>query len=199
MWACLLSWRNQKWHRYIVYNSNYLTIETTSPRHLFHNQRTSLSTCCPVQVQHLSMRSFAVSWHNTWAQDPRTSKMHFCGGLKCVPSTLAYLGWCRTTYLFLVCPICMPVCHRPHPVLATSTDVECVFSKGRLVLSHICNWLSVTSTHALMCLGAWSKLGLVHDADIKVAAILPDIIGEEDELRFGWDYMTYDYVVLPKV
>jgi len=43
-----------------------------------------------------------------------------------------------------------------------------------------------------MCLGAWSKLGLVHDADIKVAAILPDIVGEEDELRFGWDYMTYD-------
>jgi len=43
-----------------------------------------------------------------------------------------------------------------------------------------------------MCLGAWSKLGLVHDADIKAAAILPDVVGEEDELRFGWDYMTYD-------
>ncbi|KIK02052.1 hypothetical protein K443DRAFT_97641 [Laccaria amethystina LaAM-08-1] len=75
---------------------------------------------------------------------------------------------------------------------ATSTDVERVFSKGRLVLSHIRNRLSVASTRALMCLGAWSRLGLVHDADIKAAAILPDVVGEEDELKFGWDYTTYD-------
>jgi len=88
--------------------------------------------------------------------------------------------------------ICMPVCHRPHFLLATSTDVEHVFSKGQLVLLHIHNWLSVASTHALMCLGAWSKLGFMHDVDIRAAAILPDIIGEEEELELGWDYITYD-------
>jgi hypothetical protein len=43
-----------------------------------------------------------------------------------------------------------------------------------------------------MCLGGWSKLGLVRDADIKMAAILPDVVGQEDELRLGWDYMSFD-------
>ena len=44
----------------------------------------------------------------------------------------------------------------------------------------------------LMCLGAWSKLGLMHNADIKAAVILPDFIGEEAELEFSWDYIMYD-------
>ena len=77
-------------------------------------------------------------------------------------------------------------------MLATSTDVERVFSKGRLVLSHIRNRLSVASTRALMCLGAWTKLGLVHDADIRAAAVLPDLEGEEEELQLGWDYISFD-------
>ncbi|KIK04005.1 hypothetical protein K443DRAFT_93961 [Laccaria amethystina LaAM-08-1] len=75
---------------------------------------------------------------------------------------------------------------------ATSTDVERVFSKGRLVLSHIRNRLTVASTRALMCLCAWSKLNLVRTADIKAAAVLPDIVGDENELELGWDYISYD-------
>ena len=43
-----------------------------------------------------------------------------------------------------------------------------------------------------MCLGAWSKLGLMGNADIKATVILPDLIGEEAELELGWDYITYD-------
>jgi len=45
-----------------------------------------------------------------------------------------------------------------------------------------------------MCLGAWSKLGFMCDADIRAAAILPDVIGGEEELELGWDYITYDLV-----
>jgi hypothetical protein len=71
-------------------------------------------------------------------------------------------------------------------------DVERVFSKGRLVLSHIRNRLTVASTCALMCLCAWSKLNLVRTADIKAAAVLPDIVGDENELELGWDYISYD-------
>ena len=37
-----------------------------------------------------------------------------------------------------------------------------------------------------MCLGAWSKLDLVSDADIRAVAHLPDI-SEEKELDVGWD------------
>ena len=52
--------------------------------------------------------------------------------------------------------------------------VEQVFSKGRLVLSHIQNCLSAQSTHALLCL-AWSKLGYVDLDDLNAAASLPDV------------------------
>jgi len=45
--------------------------------------------------------------------------------------------------------------------------------------------------HALMCLGAWSKLGLVCDADLLAAATLPDVMEDEDEFNIGWDYITY--------
>ena len=88
--------------------------------------------------------------------------------------------------------ICMPVCHRPHFLLATPTNIEHVFSKGWLILLHIHNQLSITSTCTLMCLGAWRKLRLMCNANIRATAILPDIVGEEEELEFSWDYITYD-------
>ena len=58
---------------------------------------------------------------------------------------------------------------------ATTVDVERMLSKGCLILSHIRNRLSVNSTRALLCLGAWSKLGFVRKADIHDAVTLPDL------------------------
>jgi hypothetical protein len=69
----------------------------------------------------------------------------------------------------------------------TSVDVERVFSQGRLLLPYIRNRLSSESTRALLCLGDWSRHGLVKDADIKAAAILPDVNGQEPPLVAGWD------------
>ena len=73
--------------------------------------------------------------------------------------------------------------------LATSVDVERVFSQGRLLLSHIRNRLSVQSTRALMCLGAWSLLGFVKDSDVKAVVALPELRADEDEdkLDIDWD------------
>jgi len=72
---------------------------------------------------------------------------------------------------------------------ATSVDVERTFSKGRILLSHLRNRLSVESTRALLCLGVWSKLGYVRDSDVKAETLQPVIEGEEslDELKDGWD------------
>jgi hypothetical protein len=53
-------------------------------------------------------------------------------------------------------------------------EVEHVFSKGCLVLSHVRNQLSVQLTQALLCLGAWSRLGFVNSSDIKEATLLPE-------------------------
>ena len=74
--------------------------------------------------------------------------------------------------------------------LATSVDVERVFSQGRLLLSHVHSRLSVQSTRALLCLGVWSVLGYVRDSDIKgVVVLLPELHAdeEEDQLKIGWD------------
>jgi len=77
--------------------------------------------------------------------------------------------------------------------LATSVDVERVFSQGRLLLSHVCSRLSVQSTCALMCLGVWSCFGYVKDSDIKAVMILPQVPAneKEEELALGWDSISH--------
>ena len=67
-----------------------------------------------------------------------------------------------------------------------------MFSKGRILLSHVRNRLSVQSTRALMCLGAWSLMGYVKDIDLKAVAGLPDLKeGEEEEpLDDNWDLIV---------
>ena len=64
-----------------------------------------------------------------------------------------------------------------------------MFSKGRILLSHVRNRLVVQSTRALMCLGAWSLLGYVRESDVKAVTVLTDL-GEEEEEDFlpdDWD------------
>lgn len=80
--------------------------------------------------------------------------------------------------------------HNSYTLLATSVDVERVFSEGRIILSHLRNRLSVQSTRALMCVGVWSKLGYVKDSDItKVVNHTPPLKEDEKEapLAPGWD------------
>ena len=57
------------------------------------------------------------------------------------------------------------------------------------MLSHLRNRLSVQSTQALMCVGAWSLMGYVRDGDVKAVTVLPDIEeGEKEEpLANDWD------------
>ena len=57
-------------------------------------------------------------------------------------------------------------------LLETSVDVEHVFSKGHILLSHLQSRLLVQSTQALMCLGEWSHLGYIKDEDIKEVVAL---------------------------
>ena len=68
-----------------------------------------------------------------------------------------------------------------------SVDVERIFSRGRLLLSHVRSRLSVQTTRALLCLGGWSLLGLVKDKDVTTVTCKPDLEGEEQELEEGWD------------
>ncbi|KIK80534.1 hypothetical protein PAXRUDRAFT_126440, partial [Paxillus rubicundulus Ve08.2h10] len=81
---------------------------------------------------------------------------------------------------------CMAINYLSIP--ATSVDVECLFSHGRILLSHIRNRLSVQTIRALLCLKSWSQLGLVKDADVRKVAAMDDVEGKEEvELPVGWD------------
>ena len=52
-----------------------------------------------------------------------------------------------------------------------------------LTASHICSWLSVQSTHALLCLGIWTEMGYMKDKDVKAATVLPEVdLDDENEL-----------------
>ncbi|KAL1936981.1 hypothetical protein VTO73DRAFT_2438 [Trametes versicolor] len=62
---------------------------------------------------------------------------------------------------------------------ATSVEVERIFSRGRLLLSHVRNRLTAESTRASICLAVWAQYGLVDTADMFRAAQLPEV--EENE------------------
>lgn len=68
---------------------------------------------------------------------------------------------------------------------ATSVDVERLFSRGRLVLSHTRSRLSVASTRALLCLGSWSLKGLVRDEDVTAVALMDEIQSQIELDKLG--------------
>ncbi len=74
-------------------------------------------------------------------------------------------------------------------IIATSVDIERIFSRGRLLLPHVRNGLSAHSIRALLCLGEWSLLELVDDADIEgVVEKLAEVDGDDEvALEDGWD------------
>ena len=72
---------------------------------------------------------------------------------------------------------------------ATSIDVECLFSRGHLLLSHVCSRLSVQLTRALLSLGIWSELNLVKNTDVNEVSELQDA-EKERGLEDGWDKIT---------
>ena len=57
---------------------------------------------------------------------------------------------------------------------ATSVDVERLFSQGRILLPHLRNGLSAASVRALLCLGDWTRLGLVEDDDVSFVTVKDD-------------------------
>jgi len=107
-------------------------------------------------------------WHEHHATYPCLSRMAL--NYLSVPGVHCTVG--LTLFLLLTSP------------LATSIDVECLFSCGQLLLSHVRSRLSVDSTRALLCLSAWSHLGLVKNEDVLKVGVLPEV-DDEDETEGG--------------
>jgi hypothetical protein len=84
----------------------------------------------------------------------RMSRIHWGGGSRTSPFIPDSLRWHCITYQYQVSSSATISILDLMVNIATSVDVEQVFSKGRLVLPHVQNRLSVQSTCALLCLGA---------------------------------------------
>jgi hypothetical protein len=95
---------------------------------------------------------------------------------------LSIPGKCVTVYSDLISPI----------YLATSVDVERVFSRGRIIITHLQNQLSAQTTRSLLCLNYWSLAGLVKDKDVlKVTRNNKAVDGSADvDLEDGWDVIV---------
>jgi hypothetical protein len=65
--------------------------------------------------------------------------------------------------------------------------MECVFSQGWLLLSHVHSCLSIHSTCALLCLSKWSVLNLVKDSDMRACLTANELDEDEEELAEDWD------------
>ena len=75
---------------------------------------------------------------------------------------------------------------------ATSIDVERVFSRGHLLLSHTQSRLSTQTTRAVLCIGQWSVCNLIKTKDVVAVSKMEDEDGEEEEMDKGWDAITID-------
>ena len=87
--------------------------------------------------------------------------------------------------------LCLANCATPKPS-ATSIDIEHIFSRSRLLLSHTQSRLSTQTTRAVLCVGQWSVCNLVKTEDIVVVSKMEDEDGEEEEMDEGWDTITID-------
>ena len=108
-----------------------------------------------------------------------------------LPSTNPRLSQMALDYLLILGQLSFfiinGVTHLYIPFAAMSVHVKRTFSQGQLLLLHVCSHLSVQSTCALLCVGVWSLLGYIKDHDVKAAAVLPAVDGNEEELAKDWD------------
>ena len=72
-------------------------------------------------------------------------------------------------------------------LLATSIDVEHLFSHGHLTVTHTLSRLSTQTTRVILCLEAWSLLNLIKTEDVMAVAALGDVEGNEEAMEDGWD------------
>lgn len=87
-----------------------------------------------------------------------------------------------------------------HKLAATTVDVERVFSRGRILLSHTRNRLEAKSIRALMLVGEWSRMGLVEPNDVlpipKDADGNPEVeeVKSAEELERLWSVVVKNVV-----
>ncbi|EPS99165.1 hypothetical protein FOMPIDRAFT_1098524, partial [Fomitopsis schrenkii] len=60
----------------------------------------------------------------------------------------------------------MALCYLMIPHMLMSVGVECLFSKGHILITHLCNGLSAASIQAILCPNDWAQKGYVKDKGV---------------------------------
>ena len=173
--------------------SPFLPVLTcTLPDHIMYR----IKTCLMPLPQLLAFMH--LSWGmklNTTSPCPSTPHlMHWHGGSRGAASTQTFLAWCWTilrslvSYFYILSNLLLVAYPSLHWI-ATSVNVEHVFSHSWLLLSHTCSYMASQTTHALLYLRAWSKAGYVKMMDLQKTAQLPELDGDTSDIEMedGWD------------
>ena len=99
---------------------------------------------------------------------------------------------------YIACSFIRSTLILPQSHLATSIDVECFFSHGQLLLSHVRSRLSARTTAAILCLGHWSHLNLIKNEDILKVTSLPDLVSDENIIILNWYFQTISLLLFLK-
>ena len=103
---------------------------------------------------------------STWLSPLNMSRMHLLGGLAKSMSFQSCQGWPEIIWVSQVSLTPRSDSAYSCGLLATSTAVERVFSRGRHLLHFTRNWLSASSLQAHLCLGSWAQHDLYRAEDI---------------------------------
>jgi len=129
------------------------------------------------------------------------------GGLSAVPLFRASLGWHLITLQFQVCfssLFCVGKLWTKNVLYSYICCGRSVYlSRGRILLSSHPKLSICSTTHTLMCLGDWSRHGLVKDSDVNCSCNDAECscgwweLGLEVDLEDGWDAITLYNTVAP--
>ena len=128
----------------------------------------------PTQMKMTSKMSSITTWNLAMSRMPKTLSN---GGLKIGASIPISGKWPGITSQSLVHNKYSKFCSKIGAynfLTVSSVAVEHISTKGCLLLSHVQNQLSAQSTHALLCLGYWGKLGYIKNLNLLGVASLPD-------------------------
>ena len=185
-WYQTLSWCRGLWRR-----GKSIPMTVSVYKHSSHHQACStnifdnLSCLNKFKLVHELMMNSTAILRLAW----KMSLWEMCsnGGMNNIQSIHNFHAWCLIIWPSLVHSIFLFICHANVPV-ATSVDMEWLFSKGHMVLLYLCNHPSAQSTHALLCLGQWSKLGLVKD-NVLCNVTSGELELDQDDVKLseGWD------------
>jgi hypothetical protein len=125
----------------------------------------NLTTQPLLTTPHCQMMNFNSTLHHML----RMWRMHSYGSMSAMQSVNNYHPWLIITSLFPSTSLIFShLSWMQKPLsIATTVNIEHVFSHGCIVLPYVHNHLTVQFMHISLCIILWSFQGLVKDADIR--------------------------------